>query len=504
MPILNMVGGGNNSVKQIYKLFTQATEPTSPQQGWIWVKPNKAVAKTTLSLDVPTSTVDGELLLQFTNIVYEMNFQKISDKITGNINTGVYVFNINALTKESITNNFIPLFQKDVVKEYGVLKNIYQYNSTIGIWETPESYYYNGTSWVDMTYRIYTKFNDNSIEKRIPETMAVSSTILNITTEVFKFCPNGTFYGKALTGGNLVITKYNGVGTIISTLTIPPKDGFNPSNAFYVDDFGNIYVNYYKDTYVSVLSLGGQYLRKISPTGEVIWTMFVGSQYNINLFLGAGYGKIIFERTNVSGAAKGILIIDCNIGSFNMVNLGYDRNQSNPIFEADGFYILSDSSSSAGANFEIYKFSYNGTVIKSASSSYQMGGNYILGLTEYSSSRISIYKDVAVDTFFIVYSLNNIKNSINKLTCNFIAKTMTSIFKNAIPCPQGYSSAYNSGHNMLSTSDLNGNIYTIWYNVMSKYKNDGVQIYNNIGTKVCISNWITNGLTDCHLYYRGI
>jgi|GEM_PF-3803267 len=500
-------GGGASGISNIYRLFTQSTEPTMPKQGDIWVIPNKTVSKVTISLNVPSTPIDGELLLQFEHIVYGMDFQKISSKIGGNLNSNTYVFNINNLAQEVITGNFIALFKKDVVTEYGILKNIKQYNSATSLWEVPISKYYNGTNWVDMTYRIQIQYSDWSIEKRLVETMSISETLTNLPANVYIFQKNndGSYYGKAMSGTNIVVTKYKADGTLISTNTITVDGGLYPHNIFFVDDFGNMYVHYGASTTTLSIANHGRYLKKISSSGTVIYTVDLGlfgtDEIQFSYFCGSGYGYAIFRMYGVQTASTGLVILNLNTGTFSkVIGLGgYQQAQSNVIFEEDGFYIFNDDSTTANTGFSISKYNYSGTKLKYASI---YSSTYVPGLTSGNPGYIRISKDNALaDTFIIFYNAGyNSIASYNKVTCDFTAHTVTSIFKITISVPAGTGSSSSGVTVPRIDFDYDNNCYIAWVKNLYKYKPDGTNVYTQTGTKT-FSAYTSNNYTDGFIKY---
>src|SRR5690606_36011897 len=112
-----------------------------------------------------TNPVNGQVHLKVAYVTQEMNFADITSKIDGSLDSKTYVYDVSALTEKTINNKYIPLFQKDVVKQYAVLTKAQVFNSSTGKWEIPDAYYHNGSKWIQINYKLYAQMDNNVLFK---------------------------------------------------------------------------------------------------------------------------------------------------------------------------------------------------------------------------------------------------------------------------------------------------------------------------------------------------
>lgn len=504
--------GGGGGIKKIYTLYRQEAEPSGPKQGDMWVVPIKETSKVTISLDVPAVPIDGELLLQFTNVAYSFDFQEISSKIDGNLNTTQYVYDISSLMKVTLNNNFIGLFQKDVVKEYGVLKRISQFNSSTSLWETPIAYYYNGSEWVNMHYKIFTQATTGIIEKRLPKTNAISETISSIPKTVVRVMPNGNYYVKTKSGYYIVLSKYKADGTFISSFTFTNHGTGSyiwPTDVLTIDDMGFVYILYNStttNTFDTDYSNTNRSIKKFNAdTGEHIYTTEFVTHY-VNAYIGSGNGKLLYVCDNsfihsLNMADGVVTIAQTQTGGYNIL-------YSNPIFEEDGFWLFADTSTTATVSFRIVKMRYTDlSFIKTAINEGQQvgkGGNiYVKGMG-YNSSDLKLYlfkHPTDLDTFVVIF--NGVQEaSINGLKVNFsTGLAIPSKYMVSIPMP-AEASTINQFYTIMTAVDDENIIDIAWYNRHYKYSMDGV-LLDTITTSLLFPSYRLKKNSGFHSYYRG-
>lgn len=509
--------GGGGGIKKIYTLYRQENEPLTPKQGDMWVVPIKETSKVTISLDVPAVPIDGELLLQFTNVAYSFDFQEISSKIDGNLNTTQYVYDISSLMKVTLNNNFIGLFQKDVVKEYGVLKRISQFNSTTSLWESPVAYYYNGTEWVNMHYKIFTQATTGVIEKRLPKTNALSETISGVPLSVVRVMPNGNYYVKTknASGTNLILSKYKADGTFISSATFITHGTtyVYPIDIFAIDDLGFVYILYgttYIASFPNSYSSTSRHIKKFNAnTGEYIYTSDLGNYYP-QCILGVGKGKLIYISRHYSSNDARPCVLNLADGTnirAPFLTIPYSFLFSNAIFEDDGFWFFIDLSDSSNVSYKIVKISYTDlSVMKSAVTENvevqygKNGATYVLGMgTNNYDYKTHLFKHPTdADTFVLIYN-SPLASSINGLKFDFsIGRAISSKFMVNIPPPTINSNSYT----IMAVVDDENIIDIVWYNQHHKYSMDGVAL-GITTTSLIFPSYANNILSGFHSYYRG-